>query len=75
MRSGPLRSLQEQLSRLRHLAQPFFLPLNQANGWQFVWLLISLLFCVGGVVLAFWTGLLNLLDRLQLLTETIWGSL
>ena len=75
VRTGSLRSLQQQLSRLRHLSQPFFLPLNQANGWQFVWLLISLLFCVGGVVLALLTGLLNVLERLQpALTENYFGG-
>ena len=43
--------LRGQLEKLRHLAQPFFLPLEQAQGWQFIGLLIALLFCVGGLVL------------------------
>ena len=41
----------QQLQKLRKLAQPFFLPIDQCNGFQFIWLLISLLFCVGGIVL------------------------
>ena len=40
-----------QLQKLRKLSQPFFLPIDQCNGFQFIWLLISLLFCVGGIVL------------------------
>ena len=63
--AGPLQSLRQQLSKLRHLSQPFFLPLDQANGWQFIWLLISLLFCVGGIVLVLLTGLIRSLEQLQ----------
>ncbi len=48
-----------QLNKLRNLAQPFFLPLDQASGWQFVGLLLALLFCVGGFVLIVLTGLIN----------------
>ena len=33
-----------QLQKLRKLSQPFFLPIDQCNGFQFIWLLISLLF-------------------------------
>ena len=36
-----------QLEKLRNLAQPFFLPIDQCNGYQFIWLLVSLLFFVG----------------------------
>ena len=61
----PLQALQSQLSKLRHLSQPFFLPLEQASGWQFMWLLLSLLFCVGGIVLGVLTGLTRSLERLQ----------
>ena len=63
--SSPLQNLRKQLTKLRHLAQPFFLPLDQASGWQFIWLLVSLLFCVGGVVLAGLTGLMSSLETLQ----------
>ncbi len=71
----PFEALRRQLAKLRHLAQPFFLPLDQASGWQFVWLLISLLFCVGGVVLLLLTGLMQLLAKLQpLITEKYFGG-
>ena len=84
--SGPFENLRNQLAKLRHLAQPFFLPLDQASGWQFIWLLVCLLFCVGGLVLAVLTALIRSLDRFQPeLTEkylsgvsgtigTIWSS-
>ena len=59
-----------RLGQLRKLSQPFFLPLEQSNGWQFIWLLISLLFCVGGIVLVILTGLIETLENIQpLLTE------
>ena len=48
-----------QLQKLRKLSQPFFLPIDQCNGLQFIWLLISLLFCVGGVVLVGLTGIIS----------------
>ena len=54
-----------QLQKLRKLSQPFFLPIDQCNGFQFIWLLICLLFCVGGIVLVLLTGLINLLENLQ----------
>ncbi len=53
-----------QLEKLRHLAQPFFLPLEQAAGWQFIGLLVALLFCVGGLVLVALTGVIRLLQEL-----------
>ncbi len=65
-----------QLGKLRRLAQPFFLPLDQVNGWQFIWLLISLLFCVGGLVLVGLTGLIGLLEKLQpILTQKYFGGI
>ena len=54
-----------QLGKLRRLAQPFFLPLDQVEGWQFIWLLICLVFCVGGLVLISLTGILEILQKLQ----------
>ena len=63
------------LSKLRKLSQPFFLPLEQSNGWQFIWLLISLLFCVGGIVLIILTGLVETLENIQpLLIEKYFGG-
>ena len=54
-----------QIQKLRKLAQPFFLPIDQCTGFQFIWLLFSLLFCVGGIVLVSLTGLINVLDNVQ----------
>ncbi len=75
-----------QIQKLRKLAQPFFLPIDQCTGLQFIWLLFSLLFCVGGIVLLGLTGLISLFETIQpiLLTKyfggvvntinTIWSS-
>ncbi len=80
------QGLNSQLSKLRRLAQPFFLPLDQSTGWEFIWLLISLLFCVGGIVLICLTGLIEFLEKVQPLlvekyfngvlttTQKIWSS-
>ena len=69
------RGFRAQLKKLRHLAQPFFLPLEQAEGWQFIGLLISLLFCVGGLVLVVLTGLVSALQLLiPELTEKYFGG-
>ncbi len=54
-----------QIQKLRRLAQPFFLPIDQSTGFQFIWLLFSLLFCVGGIVLVSLTGLINVLNNVQ----------
>ncbi len=59
------KDLNITLEKLRRLSQPFFLPLDQNTGWQFIWLLISLLFCVGGLVLLTVTGLIELLESIQ----------
>ncbi|AAP99125.1 MULTISPECIES: ABC transporter ATP-binding protein/permease [Prochlorococcus] len=59
------KRLRDQLSSLRKLAQPFFLPLEQNSGWSFIWLLISLLFCVGGIVLILLTGLIEFFEKIQ----------
>lgn len=73
--SGSQRGLNIQLGKLRRLAQPFFLPLDQASGWQFIWLLVSLLFCVGGLVLVGLTGLIEALEKFQpILTEKYFGG-
>ena len=64
------QGLRGQLNKLRNLAQPFFLPLDQATGWQFAGLLVALLFCVGGLVLVALTGLIGLAEQvLPALTE------
>ncbi len=69
------KGLRSQLEKLRRLAQPFFLPLDQANGWQFIGLLLALLFCVGGIVLLALTGLVELFEGFQpVLTEKYFGG-
>ncbi len=69
------KSLRNQLTSLRKLAQPFFLPIEQNTGWEFIWLLISLLFCVGGIVLVLLTGLIELLEKVQpILLEKYFGG-
>ena len=44
--------------KLQRLTQNYFLPLEETNGWQFLGLLVALLFCVGGVVLFLLTALM-----------------
>jgi len=64
-----------QLQKLRRLAQPFFLPIDQCNGYQFIWLLVSLLFCVGGIVLVGLTGILSFIKSIQpILLENYFGG-
>lgn len=75
MQPGPVAAKSSQLQKLRNLSQPFFLPLDQASGWQFIWLLISLLFCVGGTVLLIVTQLSYILLQIQPeLTEKYLGG-
>ena len=74
-RRQALQRLSNQLGKFQRLAQPFFLPLDQANGWQFIGLLVALIFCVGGLVLVALTGLIAVLERLQpVLTENYFGG-
>ena len=67
--------LVSQLIKLRKLTQPYFLPYTKNNGWLFVYLLIALLFCVGGTVLFLLTGLMNLLTNLapEITTQFLGG--
>ena len=58
--SNRKNSISDQLTKLRKLTQPYFLPYTSSNGWLFLLLLISLLFCVAGIVLC----LLSLLMQL-----------
>ena len=57
------KGLVSQLIKLRKLTQPYFLPYTKNNGWLFLYLLIALLFCVGGTVLFLLTGLISLLSN------------
>ncbi len=71
----PQKGFNSQLGKLRRLAQPFFLPLDQGNGGQFIWLLISLIFCVGGLVLVFLTGIIETFEKFQpILTQKYFGG-
>ena len=64
-----------QIQKLRRLAQPFFLPIDQCSGFQFIWLLFSLLFCVGGIVLVALTGLISFFESIQpILLEKYFGG-
>ncbi len=54
-----LQNLLNQAAKLRRLSQPYFFPYTENNGWQFLGLLVSLLFCVAGIVLFLVTGLMN----------------
>ncbi len=64
-----------QIQKLRKLSQPFFLPLDQCTGIQFVWLLLSLLFLVGGIVLVSLTGIISFLESIQpILLEKYFGG-
>ena len=56
-----LQSFRAQLTRLRRLSQPYFLPYSETNAWQFALLLLSLLFCVAATVLGLVSGLMALL--------------
>ena len=56
-----LQSFRAQLTRLRRLSQPYFLPYTATNGWLFALLLLALLFCVAGTVLGLLSGLMALL--------------
>ena len=49
--AGKVRSADRQLGKLQRLTQPYFLPLRDTTGWHFAWLLLSLLFVVGGGVM------------------------
>jgi putative ATP-binding cassette transporter len=61
----PLKAFCHQLSKLQRLAQPYFLPLEETNAWQFLLLLIALL----GVV----TGLALLLISGAVVGTTLWA--
>ena len=61
--STPERDISSQLSKIRKLTQPYFLPYTSNNGWLFILLLFALIFCVvPGLVLFLVTGLINLLS-------------
>ncbi len=62
--SQPFQAFREQLGRLRRLAQPYFLPLEDSGAWQFVLLIFALLTVVVGFTLLLLTGLVSGLGSL-----------
>jgi vitamin B12/bleomycin/antimicrobial peptide transport system ATP-binding/permease protein len=70
-----LQSFRAQLTSLRRLSQPYFLPYTPNNGWLFPLLLLALLFCVAGTVLGLLSGLMALLAALwpQLTAQYLGG--
>ncbi|MCY4055271.1 MAG: ABC transporter ATP-binding protein/permease [Cyanobacteria bacterium MAG CAR4_bin_6] len=61
--------------KLQRLTQPYFLPLEETDGWQFLGLLAALILCVGGVVLFLLTVLMaGIHGILPQLTDTYLGG-
>ena len=52
----PLQGLTSQLGKLQRLAQPYFLPIEETRGWQFLLLVIALLAVVVGLTLLLLTA-------------------
>ena len=55
--SNPIQTLRIQLVKLQRLAQPYFLPIEDSNPWQFLLLVAALLGIVVGLTLLLLTGL------------------
>ena len=53
---NPWNSFRTQLVKLQRLAQPYFLPIEETNAWQFILLIISLILVVIGITLLVLTG-------------------
>ncbi|MFM8967321.1 MAG: ABC transporter ATP-binding protein/permease [Vulcanococcus sp.] len=53
---NPLQAFRSQLGKLRRLAQPYFLPVEDTSGWQFLLLIAALLAVVLGSTLLLLTG-------------------
>jgi putative ATP-binding cassette transporter len=53
---NPLQAFRSQLGKLRRLAQPYFLPVEDTSGWQFLLLIAALLAVVVGSTLLLLTG-------------------
>ncbi len=52
----PLKAFRSQLGKLQRLAQPYFLPVEETSGWQFLLLVVALLAVVVGSTLLLLTG-------------------
>jgi putative ATP-binding cassette transporter len=57
---NPLQAFRNQLGKLRRLAQPYFLPIEDTSGWQFLLLIVALLAVVVGSTLLLLTGVVAL---------------
>ena len=57
---NPLQAFRSQLGKLRRLAQPYFLPIEDTSGWQFLLLILALLAVVVGSTLLLLTGTVSL---------------
>jgi putative ATP-binding cassette transporter len=53
---NPLQAFRSQLGKLRRLAQPYFLPVEDTSGWQFLLLIVAMLAVVVGTTLLLLTG-------------------
>ena len=53
---NPLQGFRSQLGKLRRLAQPYFLPVEDTSGWQFLLLIVALLGVVVGSTLLLLTA-------------------
>ena len=53
---NPLQAFRSQLAKLRRLAQPYFLPVEDTSGWQFLLLILALLAVVVGSTLLLLTA-------------------
>lgn len=70
-----ISSFLKTIRKLQRLTQNYFLPLEETNGWQFLGLLVALIFCVGGVVLFLLTALMTAAHSLlPQLTDTYLGG-
>ncbi len=61
--SSSSKGILEQITKLRRLTQPYFLPYTSSNGWSFLLLIFALICCVSGTLLFLLTGLMNLLSN------------
>ncbi|WP_320673488.1 ABC transporter ATP-binding protein/permease [Prochlorococcus sp. MIT 1341] len=57
--SKPFQGFRQQLGKLRRLAQPYFLPVEETSAWQFLLLIFSLLTVVVGLTLFLLTVLVS----------------
>jgi putative ATP-binding cassette transporter len=56
---SPLKAFREQLAKLQRLAQPYFLPVEDSQPWQFLLLVVALVAVVVGVTLLLLTGVVG----------------